>query len=172
MAMLNRLSQLLLVMLLIAAGISSPARAAEPLTFDGDGWHSWSVASVDEFEEEQFFVKVKSGQAQKIHIVGRWCNGWSRKHSSRNYPEAVDHGFIETDPSIDWFEQYIGKRTELSSDALAAISQHEGSRAVQIMIDIVESDAPMDVREEAVFWMTQSGSQEAFTYIDRLLMLD
>ena len=172
MAMLNRLSQLLLVMLLIAAGISSPARAAEPLTFDGDGWHSWSVASVDEFEEEQFFVKVKSGQAQKIHIVGRWCNGWSRKPSSRNYPEAVDHGFIETDPSIDWFEQYIGKRTELSSDALAAISQHEGSRAVQIMIDIVESDAPMDVREEAVFWMTQSGSQEAFTYIDRLLMLD
>ena len=71
-----------------------------------------------------------------------------------------------------FFEKYIGKRTDLSSDALAAISQHEGARAVQIMIDIVESDAHMDVREEAVFWMAQSGSQEAFAYLDRLLMAD
>ncbi|MGI9201855.1 MAG: hypothetical protein ACR2QL_12400 [Woeseiaceae bacterium] len=172
MVMLNRLSRLLLVILLVAAGVSSPTHAAEPLTFDGDGWHTWSVASVDEFEEERFFVLVESGEARKIHIAGRWCNGWSRKHSGRNYPEAVDLGFVETDQSIDWFEQYVGKRTELSSDALAAISQHEGSRAVQVMIDIVESDAPMNVREEAVFWMAQSGSQEAFAYIDRLLMLD
>ena len=43
---------------------------------------------------------------------------------------------------------------------------------MQIMIDIVESDAHMDVREEAVFWMAQSGSQEAFAYLDRLLMAD
>ena len=49
---------------------------------------------------------------------------------------------------------------------------HEGSRAVQILIDVVESDAHMDIREEAVFWMAQSDSEEAFDYLDRLLMID
>ncbi|MGI9221275.1 MAG: hypothetical protein ACR2QS_09600 [Woeseiaceae bacterium] len=172
MAALNRLSRLLLVALLIAAGITGPTRAAESLELGAEGWHTWRVASVDDFEEEQFFVLMRSNEVKKIHIVGRWCNGWSWKRSERNYPEAVDLGFVETEQSIDWFQPYIGKRTELSSDALAAISQHAGERAVQIMIEVVESDAPMDVREKAVFWMAQSGSQEAFAYIDRLLMLD
>ena len=173
MTLLNRVSRLLLAVLLIAAGISSPTRAAEPLGLADDGWYTWRVASVEEFEEEEFFVMIKSGEASKIQIIGRWCNSWGRSvRSERNLPEAIDLGFVDTDASIDWFEQYIGKRSDLSSDALAAISQHEGSRAVQIMIDIVESDAHMDVREEAVFWMAQSGSQEAFDYIDRLLMLN
>ena len=69
-------------------------------------------------------------------------------------------------------QQFLGSRSDLSSDALAAISRHAGSRALQILIDIVESDAHMDVREEAVFWMAMSESEEAFAYIDHLLMAD
>jgi hypothetical protein len=38
------------------------------------------------------------------------------------------------------------------------------------LINIVESDAHMDVREEAVFWMAQSQSDDAYDYLDRLLM--
>ena len=180
MTSLYRLSVLLLVVLLIAAGVSSPIRAQEPLAVGDDGWYTWTVASVDEFEEELFYVKMQLGEARKIKIIGRWCicsarngwNGWRGNRGEREFPDAVDLGRVDTDSSIDFFERYIGRRTDLSSDALAAISQHEGQRAVQIMIDIVESDAPIDVREEAVFWMAQSGSEQAFAYLDRLLLLD
>ena len=170
MALLNRLSRLLLVVLLVAAGASSQARAAETVDLSDDGWHSWNVASAEEFEEERFYVLIKSGEVKKIEIVGHWCNG--RRQSDTRHADAVDLGLLETDQSIDWFQQYIGDRSDLSSDALAAVSMHEGSRAVQILIDVVESDAHMDIREEAVFWMAQSESQAAFDYLDRLLMLN
>lgn len=168
MARLYRMSGLLLVVLLIAAGAGSEIRAAETNGLDeklgDDGWYTWRV------EEEQFYVLMKSGEPREIEIAGHWCNGWQL--SDQRYSEAVDLGLLEADPSIDWFEQYIGKRSDLSSDALAAISMHDGNRALKILIDIVESDAHIDVREEAVFWMAQSRSEVAFDYLDRLLMID
>lgn len=170
MACLNRFSGLILIVVLLAAGASSETRAAEPISFGDDGWYTWSVASVGEYNEERFYVLVKSGNPKEIEIVGHWCNGWNR--SGKKYPEATDFGLLETDKSIDWLQQFTGERSDLSSDALAAISMHEGGRALQILINIVESDAHMDIREEAVFWMAQSDSEDAFNYIDRLLMAD
>ena len=170
MARLNRFCGLLLIVLLLAAGASSQARAAEPINLTDDGWYTWHVASAGEYGEEQFYVQLKSGEPKEIEIVGHWCNSWHR--SDKNYPEATDLGLLDTDTSIDWLQQLTGERSDLSSDALAAISMHEGSRAVQILIDVVESDAHMDIREEAVFWMAQSDSEEAFDYLDRLLMIN
>ena len=168
MAAVKRYAALLLVAVLAAASFSSEARAAEAFNLTEDGWYSWQVATVGEFTEEIFYVRVKSGAPQEIEIIGHWCHGWKR--SRTHYPESIDLGLIDTDASIDWFQQYIGDRSDLSSDALAAISMHDGERAVRIMIDVVESDAHMDVREEAVFWMAQSESEAAFAYLDRLLM--
>ena len=148
---LNRIASLMLVVLLAAAGASSEIRAAEMLNLVDDGWYTWRVASVSQFDEEQFYVLVKSGEPKKIEIVGHWCNNWTR--SDKNYPVATDLGLLDTNSSIDWLQQYTGERTDLSSEALAAISMHEGTRAVQVLIDIVESKAHMEVREEAVFWM-------------------
>jgi hypothetical protein len=170
MALLSRISSLLMVLLMVAAGASSEIRAAEPINLSDDGWYTWRVASAGEYNEEQFYVLVKSGKPKEIEIVGHWCNNWKR--SDKEYPEATDLGLVDTDTSIDWLQQYTGKRTDFSSDALAAISMHEGSRALAILIDIVESDAHMDVREEAVFWMAQSESENAFDYLDRLLMIN
>lgn len=169
----RRYATLLLVAVFAAAMIDNAARAAEAIAFDADGWYSWRVATAGEFAEEKFYVRIKSGEPQEIEFVGHWCQGWKRVrvHQRRNYPDAIDLGLVNTDISIDWFRQYIGERSDLSSDALAAISMHDSDRAVQIMIDVVESDAHMEVREEAVFWMAQSESEEAFTYLDRLLML-
>ena len=170
MAQLNRLSGLLLIVLLIAAGASSQIRAAEPLRLDDDGWYTWRVESGGEYDEEKFYVQMKGGKPKELEIVGRWC--YSRNHSDQRYPEAMDLGLLDTDTSIEWLQQHTGERSDLSSDALAAISMHEGSRAVRVLIDVVESDAHMEVREEAVFWMAQSDSEEAFNYLDRLLMID
>jgi hypothetical protein len=168
MAQASRLAGLLLALVLFAAGSNSEIRAAEIIKLDDDGWYTWRVKSVGEYEEQKFYVQVQDGKAKEIEIVGRWCDGWHR--SEREYPEAVDLGLLEADPSIDWFEQYIGKRSDLGSDALAAISMHKSERALQVLVGVVESDVDMDVREEAVFWMTQSGSEAAFEYLDRLLM--
>jgi hypothetical protein len=170
MALLNRFSCLLLIVLLIAAGASSQIRAAEPLRLEGDGWYTWQIESVGEYAEEIFYVQMKAGKPKEIEIAGRWCN--SRNRSDQRHPEATDLGLLEADQSIDWFEQYIGTRSDLSSDALAAISMHESDRALKILIGIVESDADMDIREDAVFWMAQSDSEAAFNYLDRLLMID
>ena len=168
MKLANRYSSLLLVVALIAAGINSEVRAAEPISFGEDGWYSWNVPTVGEFAEEKFYVRIKDGKPQEIEILGHWCHGWKR--SGTRYPDATHFGLVDTDISIDWFQQYIGDRSDLSSDALAAISMHNSDRAVKILIDIVESDAHMDVREEAVFWMAQSESEAAFSYLDSLLM--
>jgi hypothetical protein len=164
----NRLPSLLLIIVLLAAGITSEARGANPINFGDDGWYSWRVATVGEYAEEEFYVRIKSGKPQEIEIIGHWCHGWKR--SRTHYPDATDFGLVDTDLSIDWFQQYIGDRSDLGSDALAAISMHDSDRAVQILIDVVESDAHMDVREEAVFLMAQSESEAAFAYLDRLLM--
>ena len=136
---------------------------------DDWGWHTWQVPSVRFAENETIYVLIKSGETKEIEVAGDWCWGRSERNR-RNNP--IDHGVLTTDESIDWLQQYLGTRSDLSSDALAAISRHAGERALQILIDIVESDAHIDIREEAVFWMAMSESEAAFAYIDRLLMVD
>jgi hypothetical protein len=167
MVSIKRCSALLLVVVLVAAGISSEARA-EAIKFGDDGWYTWRVASTGELAEERFYVRIRSGEPQEIEITGHWCNGW--KYNDARHPDATDLGLADTDESIDWFRQFVGDRSDLGADAVAAISMHDSERAVQILIDVVESDADMEVREEAVFWMVQSGSEAAFVYLDRLLM--
>jgi hypothetical protein len=165
MSALIRLRGLVVVALMLAAGVSNQTDAADSIEITGDGWHRWQVPSVGHPEDETIYVLIKSGKATEIEIRGHWCNG----HSHKN---AIDHGVLSVDESIDWLQQYLGTRSDLSSDALAAISRHAGDRSLKILIDIVESDAHKDIREEAVFWMAMSESEEAFDYIDRLLMGD
>ena len=83
MARLNRIASLVLVVLLAAAGAGSEIRAAEMLNLVDDGWYTWRVASVSEFEEDQFYVLVKSGEPRKIEQARDLT--LDRKHSPR-YP--------------------------------------------------------------------------------------
>ncbi len=165
MSLLVRMHGLIVVALMVAAGLSNQSNAASLINLSGDGWHTWRVASVKEPDEETIYVLTQSGQPRKIEIAGNWCDG--RKHEP-----AMDLGLLSTDESIDWLQQHIGTQSDLSSDALAAISRHAGGRSLKILIGIVESDADDDIREEAVFWMAMSESEDAFDYINRLLMSD
>jgi hypothetical protein len=156
---------LLVVVLMLAAGLSSEGRAANELQLSADGWHSWRVASVTQYDEETIFVLIKSGKPAEIDVAGHWCK-------QRQPENVIDHGLVSTDTSIDWLQQHLGDPSDIGEDALAAISRHAGHRALQILIDIVESDAAADTRQEAIFWMAMSESDAAFDYIDRLLMAD
>ena len=139
MSLLQRVRGVLLVALLFVACFSSQSNAAGRINLIDDGWYTWRVASTGEAVEERIYVRVKSGEPREIEIAGRWCNGhWGEK---RDYDPLVDFGVLDTDESIDWLQQHIGSRSDLSSDALAAISIHAGDRSLQILIGIVESDA-------------------------------
>jgi hypothetical protein len=164
MTRLTHLRGIMLIAIMFAACVSSQTNAADTLQLSQDGWYRWRVPSVQQNnEEETIYVLVSSGKPQEIEISGHWCNG--RKHEP-----AIDLGLLTTDASIDWLQQYLGTRSDLSEDALAAISRHAGDRALRVLIDIVESDTDQDTRQEAIFWMAESESDAAFDYLDRLLM--
>ena len=84
--------------------------------------------------------------------------------------EISDLGSVSADDSIDWLRPYITAKSDVASDALAAISRHSGNYAFQVLAEVVESNADYEFREEAIFWMVMSETENAFAYIDRLIM--
>ena len=163
MSLLIRMRSLIAFALMIAAGLGNETIASGLISLAEDDWHIWRVPSVEIPGEERIYVLMRSGEPTAIEVPGRWCN--NAPHDG----EVRDVGLVSADESIDWLQQYIGSRSDLSSDALAAISRHAGDRSLNVLIGIVESDADHELREEAVFWMVLSESDEAFRYIDRLL---
>ena len=165
MSLLIRMRGLIAFALMIAAGFGNETIASGLIALSEDGWHTWRVPSVEISGEERIYVLMRSGEPTEIEVPGRWCN---KLHDG----EVIDLGLVSTDESIDWLQQYIRSRSDLGSDALAAISRHAGDRSLNVLIEIVESDSDHELREEAVFWMVLSESDAAFEYIDRLIMND
>jgi len=163
MARATYLRGILLLAIMSAACAGSQTYAANVLQLTEDGWYRWRVPAAQPNEEETIYVRVNAGKPQAIEISGHWCNG--QKHAA-----AIDLGVLTTDESIDWLQRYLGADSDLREDALAAISRHAGHRALQVLIDIIESDADRETRQEAIFWMAQSESDAAFAYLDRLLL--
>jgi hypothetical protein len=50
-----------------------------------------------------------------------------------------------------------------------AIALHPGNRSVETLAAIVKNGTDRKIREEALFWLGQSGSDAAFDVFDRLL---
>ena len=60
------------------------------------------------------------------------------------------------------------KDADVREQGVFALSQlHPGGDTA--LIDILRSDAPRDVKEKAMFWLGQSGSDEAIRFIDQAL---
>lgn len=59
---------------------------------------------------------------------------------------------------------------EILDHAVFAVSQLPGPRSTEALLDIVEDRSlSQDAREQALFWLAQSDSADAWAYIDRLL---
>jgi hypothetical protein len=64
----------------------------------------------------------------------------------------------------------VDAETDVSEDAIAAISMHVGDEAFTALTTLVEDrNSSRKLREQALFWLAQSNSDEAFSYLDRLL---
>jgi len=154
--------RIVVVVVLIAACISSESLSADFGGPASDGWHTWRVAAADG-GELQIYASIKSGKAVEFRLR-------SDSVCFDNFDiDATDLGLVEVDGSIDWLERYIEPRSELSSDAIMSISLHSGDRPVTILASIVKFGTDRKLREEALFWLGQSDLDEAFTVLDRLL---
>jgi hypothetical protein len=146
--------------------------ASSVLDITEDGWYTWRAPAVENSEapEIQIYVLIEAGRTSKISLPGSNCH-WAPNTEIIN-AEAKDLGSVSADDSIDWLRLHIKAGSDIASDALAAISRHSGNYAFQVLAEVVESDADRDFREEAIFWMVVSENEDAFDYIDRLIMGD
>ena len=154
--------RLIIVAVLMAASISSESLSAEfPGALD-DGWHTWQTTAADG-SELQVYASIKSDRPVRIRIRSNSVCWDDFK------VDAQDLGPIDALQSITWLRRYIAPQSDLSSDALMAISQHAGELPVQILGDIVKTGTDRDLRGEALFWLAQSDNDDAFLLLDSLL---
>lgn len=190
---------LVVAAMMVAACLGNDTSASEPFDLRDDGWHTWrteaiessgerccfrwtgtgarkracdldrshgNYGSVDGFPnysgEVQIYVLMESGAPEKITVLSPQCE-------VSTATEIDDHGVLDSGESVDWLRQFVRRDSDLTSEALAAISQHGGDRSLAALIAVVESGSDRDVRQEAIFWLVQSGSDAAFEYVDRLL---
>ena len=157
--MMKSLLPLIFAAALFAAGVVSESHGSELLRVDGDGWYSWQIA---EDEELEIYVRMESGRPQDIRIPGWQCE--------RNTPPVAEKlGTISAAESAAWLGRFISPRSDVSTEAMAAISAHPGGEGTRILRNVVQSDGNRKNREEAIFWLAQSEDDAAFAFLDALL---
>ncbi len=159
------ISLTLLVMALVWG--PSPAFGA---TFDsGDGWYKWDVEGT---------VQMGSSCCYQIRgdaVTRNTCN------------LDTEHGTIITDSDCGssgkltfYVRSEDGEPAVIRAfDSSCRVSTEEDvtdfgtvalARSDSMLLEIVQArDLDMDVREEALFWLVQAGSDATFDYLDRLL---
>ena len=180
---------------LLLAAIHSESAAAPK--FDADGWHTWRVQSVDDSvrccgiwtsrkltssgcnldtgrsirishdlaasDELQVYVKSEAGKVVEIRAFSPQCPVESEH-------EIYDLGPIDNAESVAVLSPYTTSGTDLADEALAAVAAHAGPEAFAAITTLVENRRlDMDIREQALFWLAQSNTDEAFDYLDALL---
>ena len=185
----------LLASALLLAAIYSESAAAP--NFDTDGWHTWRVQSVDDSlrccgtwisgkltssgcnldtgrstricddlatsDEVQIYVQSEAGRVIEIRAFSPQCPVES-EHGIH------DLGLIDNAESLAWLSPYLRADSELGEDAIAAIAAHAGPEAFAALRTLLEDRRlDMDVREQALFWLVQGGSDAAFDYVETLI---
>jgi hypothetical protein len=191
--------QLQVCIAVLVASISSNSAVAETPQLGSDGWHTWRVTAAENasdwccfqwnsgiskqkscdlddrrngysnshnddtvVNEMQIYVLTSGGEPKKIRALSSQCRVTSKS-------EIADLGFFETDDSVKWLQQRIDPHSEASSDAMAAISTHDGDRPISILMDVVRDNSSIENRKEALFWLAMSDSDTAYEFLDRLL---
>ena len=191
--------QLQVCIAVLVTSISSNSAVAETPQLGADGWHTWRVTAADNasdwccfqwnsgvskqkscdlddrrngysnsnnddtiVNEMQIYVLTSDGEPEKIRALSSQCRVTSKS-------EIADLGFFETDDSVKWLQQHIDSYSDTSSDAMAAISTHDGERPISILMDVVRGNSSIENRKDALFWLAMSDSDTAYEFLDRLL---
>jgi hypothetical protein len=116
-------------------------------------------------EEMQIYVLIESGKAQRIRVLSPQCLVASRR-------EVVDLGAVDVDESLAWLKGHVTTPATVSTDALAAIAVHKGSAALRILISMADAGPTMELRKDAIFWMSQARITESAGDLEQLMFRD
>jgi hypothetical protein len=77
---------------------------------------------------------------------------------------------VTTAESINWLRREIYENGTEADEAIMTLSFHRGAQALGALFEILEdTDLRHDAREQALFWLVQTDSDEAYAYLDKLL---
>jgi len=159
MRIVDRIARALAFVLLFVAWTDSAA-ANFPLPTD-DGWHAWHVQGTADLV--RIYVRIKNGSPTRIRFRGNDCR----------YDEPTefqDLGVIDNEVSVAWLSDQVYADGRISEDAIAAISAHAGDAAFAALTGLLEDrNRAKKTREQALFWLAQTDSDEAFEYLDALI---
>jgi hypothetical protein len=168
MRFVDRIARALAFVLLIAAWADSgAAEFAAPVD---DGWHGWQVEGPQ--DSVRIYVRIKDGSPTRIQFRNNQLRDnqrctWARDDEPT---EFQDHGIVDNDVSVAWLNDRVDVNDRISEDAIAAISAHAGDAAFAALTGLLEDrKRGKETREQALFWLAQSDSDEAFEYLDALI---
>lgn len=165
-----RTAGLVTIALLAAALIYGESTAAELLTADVDGWHTWQLDEPGTVTEMCCFSWERGAQSQT------GCNlDGGRVSYGKDGDCSAGPGHVQIYALIE-----RGKPTKirvLSSECPVSTETKINDHGVTSAVDNIEwfrgviedKQTSQDIREEALFGLAQSESDAAFEYIDRLL---
>jgi hypothetical protein len=114
-------------------------------------------------DDIRIYVRVRDGKPNRVRALNAECPVTTKS-------EVRDLGAVDPDASVRWLASRVGDDKGLDPELLSAIPMHAGEAAIATLTDLLEDQGrPMSLREQALFWLVQSESDEAFDYLDRLL---
>ena len=196
--MATQFRHLLLCAALLA--FAAPAARADLKALRADGWHSWQVAAIGsaspiccfswrggvtsqcgcnldghaggvgsagEFQgasgDLQVYVRTEGGRVREIRALSADC------------PVTTEAEIAVLDPvtsseSIDWLSSQVRVDGRLADEAIMAISLHAGGGIDRLIEFVEDGSIDRNLRETALFWLANSDSDQAFAYLDEILM--
>lgn len=131
----------------------------------GDGMNEFLPSDDCELRSDamQIFVNVHDGRVREIRSLSSAC-------PVRTGSEVHTIEGVTTAQSIAWLRLQVDENPRVAEDAIMTLSFHAEHEGLGALFDILEDTAQrQDAREQALFWLIQSDSDEAYAYLDRLL---
>ena len=124
------------------------------------GHHIRTCTDLVTTDTVRIYVRSESGSVTDIRVLSPECPVESRF-------EIHDRGIIDNAESVAWLRPYL--RSDLGDRAIAAIAAHSGPDAFTALRSVLEDrNADQDLREQVLFWLVQSESEERFAYVETL----
>lgn len=109
------------------------------------------------------YVEVKDGAVREIQALSSKCP------VSVDGQVRVQEG-VSSHDSIAWLLRQVKDHPRHAEEAIMTVSFHAEGEALAALIGLIEDTSQkQDAREDALFWLVQTESEEAFAYLDRLL---
>ena len=170
------------------------AGAAIP-TLDTDGWYTWRVEAIDNSTrccgtwsggrlvsrvchldtgktvagcagldatgEIQVYVRVERGEVTRVRAFSPTC-------PVETESKLRDLGRVDNRDSVLRLGSYVVPGSYLGDEALAAIAAHAGPEAFAFLR---EATRDPQIRERALFWLVQTDTDEAYNFVESLVIV-